>query len=46
MMSIRSRREVLERVVRRCWAARRAEKGRILDEFVAITDYHRKPASG
>ena len=44
MMSIRSKREVLERVVRRYWAARGAEKRRILDEFVAITGYHRKYA--
>ena len=44
MMSIRSKREVLERVVPRYWAARGAQKRRILDEFVAITGYHRRYA--
>jgi hypothetical protein len=44
MMSIHSKREVLERVVPRYWAARGVEKRRILDEFVAITGYHRKYA--
>lgn len=44
MMSIHGRREVLEAVVPRYWAARGDEKRRILDEFVAITGYHRKYA--
>ena len=44
MMSIHSKREVLERVVPRYWAVRGVEKRRILDEFVAITGYHRKYA--
>ncbi len=44
MMSIRSKREVLERVVRDYWATGRAERRRILEESVAITACHQKNA--
>ena len=38
------KRELLEAIRPRYLQANRAEKGRILDEFVATTDYHRKYA--
>jgi hypothetical protein len=44
MMSLESRRELLAVVAPRYRLARRAERGRILGEFVASTGYHRKYA--
>lgn len=44
MMSQRSKRELLEAVRPRYLKAKKAEKVRILDEFVAVTCYHRKYA--
>lgn len=44
MMSMGGRRELVMSVSPRYWAAGAAEKRRILDEFVAITGYHRKYA--
>ncbi len=44
MMSQGSKRELLETVQPRYRKARRKEKQKILDEFVAITGYHRKYA--
>jgi Integrase core domain len=40
----RSKRDVAARLCGRYLAADREEKGRLLDEFVALTDYHRKYA--
>ena len=44
MMSVTSRRELLAVVAPRYRAARGQERGRILEEFVASTGYHRKYA--
>src|SRR5947209_10661639 len=44
MMSHQSRRELLAVVVPRYHAAQRTDRKRILDEFVASSDYHRKYA--
>lgn len=44
MMSLTSRRELLAVVAPRYRAARGEERGRILEEFVASTGYHRKYA--
>src|SRR2546429_3470472 len=44
MMSIPARRELLVATAARYKAAKRTEKGRILDEFCAATEYHRKYA--
>lgn len=44
MMTIKSRRELLAAVIPRYAKAQGREKGRILDEFVASTGYHRKYA--
>ena len=44
MMSIQSKRELLDAVAPRYRTARGADKQRILDEFVASTGYHRKYA--
>lgn len=44
MMSQRSKRELLEAIRPRYLKAKKAEKERILDEFVAATGYHRKYA--
>lgn len=44
MMSLESRRELLAVVAPRYQQARRAQRGRILEEFVASTGYHRKYA--
>ena len=44
MMSLESRRELLAAVAPRYRLARRAERSRILEEFVASTGYHRKYA--
>ncbi len=44
MMSVTSRRELLAVVAPRYRAARGEERGRILEEFVASTGYHRKYA--
>ena len=44
MMSQRSKRELLETIRPRYLKANKAGKGRILDEFVAATGYHRKYA--
>lgn len=44
MMSIGSRRELVMSVTPRYWAAHGIHKRQILDEFVAITGYHRKYA--
>jgi hypothetical protein len=45
MMSVGSRRELAGVVARRYVGAKRAEKGRMLDEFVANTGYNRKYAT-
>ena len=42
MMSHRSKRELLDTVRARYCAASRGEKTRMLDDLVAVTDYHRK----
>src|SRR5260221_4709420 len=44
MMSMTSRRELLAVIAPRYRAARGEERGRILEEFVASTGYHRKYA--
>jgi hypothetical protein len=44
MMSQRSKRELLEAVRPRYLKAKKVEKTRILDEFIASTGYHRKYA--
>ena len=44
MMSQRSKKELLETIRPRYRKAKKTEKGKILDEFVAITGYHRKYA--
>lgn len=44
MMSVTSRRELLAVVAPRYRAARGQERSRILEEFVASTNYHRKYA--
>jgi hypothetical protein len=44
MMSQRSKRELLETIRPRYLKANKSGKGRILDEFVAATGYHRKYA--
>ena len=41
-----SKRELVSALHGRYWRAGRVEKGRILDEVVAVTDYHRKYALG
>ena len=43
-MSTASKHEVVEALAERYSAARRSEKSRILNEFVAVTGYHRKHA--
>ena len=45
MMSLGSSRELVSVVAVRCRASNRAEKGRILDEFVGNTGYSRKYAT-
>ncbi len=45
MMSQRSKRELLEAVRPRYLKANKAEKTRMLDDFVATTEYHRKYAN-
>jgi len=45
MMSQRSKRELLEKIRLRYLKAKRSEKETILDEFVAVTSYHRKYAT-
>jgi hypothetical protein len=45
MMSQRSKRELLEEIRPRYLKAKRSEKATILDEFVAVTSYHRKYAT-
>jgi hypothetical protein len=45
MMSQRSKRELLEEIRPRYLKAKRSEKKTILDEFVAVTSYHRKYAT-
>lgn len=44
MMSLRSKSELLEVTRPRYIKAKKAEKGKILDEFIASTGYHRKYA--
>jgi len=44
-MSQRSKRELLEEIRPRYLKAKRSEKATILDEFVAVTSYHRKYAT-
>ena len=39
-----TRRELLEAVSTRYWGGTRADRSRILDEFAAVTGYHRKHA--
>jgi hypothetical protein len=43
-MSLSARHELLSSIGPRYRAARRQDKPRILDEFIAATDYHRKYA--
>ena len=43
-MSVKSRRELMESLGNRYRSGSRPEKRRILDEFVAVTGYHRKHA--
>ncbi len=45
MMSQRSKRELLEAIRPRYLKANKSEKTRMLDEFVATTEYHRKYAN-
>jgi len=45
MMSQRSKRELLEEIQPRYLKAKRSEKKNMLDEFVAVTGYHRKYAT-
>lgn len=45
MMSQRSKRELLEEIRPRYLKAKRSEKKTMLDEFVAVTSYHRKYAT-
>jgi len=45
MMSQRSKQELLEEIRPRYLKAKRSEKATILDEFVAVTSYHRKYAT-
>jgi len=45
MMSQRSKRELLETIRGRYLKGRKKDKTRILDEFVAVTGYHRKYAN-
>jgi hypothetical protein len=44
MMSQRSKRELLEEIRPRYLKAKKSEKKTMLDEFVAVTSYHRKYA--
>jgi len=44
MMSLKSKRELLEAVRARYLKANKAEKRRMLDEFTSVTGYHRKHA--
>ena len=44
MMSLKSKRELLEAIRPRYLKAKKAEKEKILDEFTAATGYHRKHA--
>jgi hypothetical protein len=44
MMSQRSKREMIETIRPRYLKANKAGKGQILDEFIAVTGYHRKYA--
>jgi len=46
MMSLKSKRELLEVVRPRYLKASKAEKQKILDEFTCATGYHRKHATG
>lgn len=43
-MSLKARRELLDQVMERYRLAGRTERGRILDEFTASTEYCRKHA--
>ena len=43
-LSMATRTELKSVLAGRYWASSRVEKGRILDEFVAITGFHRKHA--
>ena len=45
-VSMVTRDELVAATVERYGKGRRSQKGRILDEFVAITGFHRKHASG
>ena len=44
MMSLKSKRELLEVVQPRYLKANKAEKQKMLDEFTSVTGYHRKHA--
>jgi hypothetical protein len=46
MMSLKSKRELLEVVRPRYLKANKAEKQKMLDEFTSVTGYHRKYAMG